>query len=560
MATRTVRVAGGQEAAVSLFQPPVEVANESLEVRVEGVKDSRLIPIPSLYGGRGYRYGYSGSPEKVRPAVLLSRGVPQDFKERGRPKPGSKPSAAGEEAKPESPTPGPEGPSAAASSSTSPEVTFTPTATSSPSGTTPEPDPFEFLRSELPVSQWSAHWLGYSCYDAIVLTRQEAAEMPTAVQAAVRRYLECGGLLLVHGQDVPAAFSQGGVADEKGGYLVGLGQAAASLESGQSDWDATYKKLAAAPIHVYQPDRKPANLYDLLVKETTVPVRGLFVLVLLFGVGIGPANVWLLSRYKRRIWLWWNVPAISLLTCLAVFAYASFSEGWTGHGRIASLTLLDERCHRATTFGYLSYYCPLTPSVGPQFGVDTDVALLDNQPEWTRYYRGGATALRFVDWTNQQHLTSGWVNARVPAYFQIRKNEDRRERLTVEKKADGSLTVVNALGADIERLYLADPSGKVFEGRDIPAGAERSLTGAIENSLAPEGGHGSLQRTFASPEWLTGFRSLMDSKAPAAALSPGCYVAFLDHSPFVEAPLEGVISEDTVAIVYGIGKGPDDGR
>ena len=67
------------------------------------------------------------------------------------------------------------------------------------------------------------------------------------------------------------------------------------------------------------------------------------------------------------------MPAISLLTCLAVFCYALFSEGWTGHGKTASLTLLDERCHRATTIGYLSYYCPLTPSAGLQFGVDTDV-------------------------------------------------------------------------------------------------------------------------------------------------------------------------------------------
>ena len=43
-------------------------------------------------------------------------------------------------------------------------------------------------------------------------------------------------------------------------------------------------------------------------------------------------------------------------------------------------------------------------------------------------------------------------------------------------------------------------------------------------------------------------------------LSPGCYVAFLDKSPFVESPLAGVESEDSVAIVYGISKGQDDGR
>ena len=65
-----------------------------------------------------------------------------------------------------------------------------------------------------------------------------------------------------------------------------------------------------------------------------------------------------------------------------------------------------------------------------------------------------------MDWTNDQYFGSGWVKARVPAYFQIRKNEDRRERLTVQKNDDGALAVTNALGADIRRLCLADASGR----------------------------------------------------------------------------------------------------
>jgi len=36
-------------------------------------------------------------------------------------------------------------------------------------------------------------------------------------------------------------------------------------------------------VHIYHPTDKPTNLANLLIKEATVPVRGLFVLVLLFG-------------------------------------------------------------------------------------------------------------------------------------------------------------------------------------------------------------------------------------------------------------------------------------
>ena len=446
---RTVHVAGGQEVLVSLYQPPLYVARETLEVRVEGVRESKYLSVASLFG---HDYDPGGA---VRTTVLLSRNVPQDFRDikiaKTETAPGTKPAAPSE---------------------TPPAAYPYPTAPA-------EPEQFAFLRSELPVGQWSPNWLGYSCYDAIVLTGKEAEEMPPQVQLAVRRWVECGGTLLIHGHGAPAAFSQGGAADGEGSCWVGLGRVIAGLDDGEANWEPTYKKLADASKRVpaYQPMEKPGNLYDLLIAEATVPVRGLFALVLLFGVGIGPANLWLLSRYKRRIWLWWNVPVISLLTCLAVFGYSLASEGFTGRGKTASMTLLDERCHRATTFGYISYYCPLTPSVGPRFGVDTDEALLEHRIDPVRRFRsrGQETGLRFVDWTSDQHLTSGWVAARVPAYFQFRKNEDRRERLTVEKKADGSLKIVNALGADIRRLYVADASGRVFEGRDIPAGAERTL-------------------------------------------------------------------------------------
>lgn len=527
--TRKVRVAGGQEAAVSLFQPPIMAANDRLQVRVEGMREPRTITLESLHA---YRYN-NESPA----AVLISRGVPQEFRDREHPVPVSSPGTT-----------------------VSPEIVS-----------------LALLRTELSVEQWSQNWLGYSCYDAIVLTAKEAEEMPPQVQLAVRRFVECGGTLLVHGREVPAALVQGGTADDLGGWPLGFGYAIASQTDGAPGWKAIHQMLngkpitvrrptgkvtkSIGPLHVHRPEGKPSNHYGLLIAETTVPVRGLFVLVLLFGVGIGPANLWILSRYKRRIWLWWTVPAISLLTCLVVFAYSLAAEGITGRGKTASLTILDERCHRATTIGYVSYYCPLTPWSGPRFGVDTDVALLDIQRESWRPYRprGSSTSLRCVDWTEDQHLTSGWVTARVPAYFQFRKNEDRRERLTVGKNADGSPRIVNALGADIERLYWADPSGRVYEGRDIPAGAERTLSAAAFHCGGPGEGHAGLKRLFHSSDWLATFK-LWENDIHSYRLSPGCYIAYLKKSPFVESALASVEPEHTVAIVYGISKESGDGR
>ena len=84
----------------------------------------------------------------------------------------------------------------------------------------------------------------------------------------------------------------------------------------------------------------------------------------------------------------------------------------------------------------------------------------------------------------------------MPAYFQIRKNEDRRERLTFEKNGDGSLKIVNALGADIRRVCFVNPSGHVFDGQDIPAGAERTLAAAP--TVSSRKGSRLLRRTYST--------------------------------------------------------------
>ena len=64
-------------------------------------------------------------------------------------------------------------------------------------------------------------------------------------------------------------------------------------------------------------------------------MRGLLLVVLLFAVLIGPANLFILSRKRRQIWLFWTVPLLSLLASVSVFGYAAFAEGWTGFARIA---------------------------------------------------------------------------------------------------------------------------------------------------------------------------------------------------------------------------------
>src|SRR5205807_2362189 len=102
------------------------------------------------------------------------------------------------------------------------------------------------------------------------------------------------------------------------------------------------------------------------------------------------------------------------------------------------------------------FYSPLTPGDGLHFGPETELTFQGGEDIYygKRGYgyeeepRGGGKAFT-LDWSIDQHLARGWVSARLPAHFRLRKSEVQRERVTVHRDKDGNLSAVNGLGAEI---------------------------------------------------------------------------------------------------------------
>ncbi|HEU4391408.1 MAG TPA: hypothetical protein VFV34_26650 [Blastocatellia bacterium] len=414
---------------------------------------------------------------------------------------------------------------------------------------------FTTIPSDQAVSSWSDNWLAYSSYDGIVVTAEEMTGMPAATRSALIAYSECGGTLFVAGPwEVPEPWRKFKVdASEVSNYFCGFGQIVVSITRElkalkpqhwsllQNSWNQT-----GQPWNVTRYGPNDANRIFPVVDNDTVPVRGLFLLMLLFVVMIGPVNLILLSRKKRRIWLLWTVPAISLVTCLAISAYAILSEGWKGRGRSLGITVLDETTHRATTIGWLAYYTPLTPGNGLHFSYETEVGI-----RILPYYYSNDGAYRTVDWTTDQHLDSGWISARRPAHFMIRRSESRRERLSLIIDG-GTPSVVNGFGVPIRELLVATKDGRVYQAQDIPVGVATPLR--LTPTQSNEADVAVLRDVFAS-EWV----EVPSSANNTRWVRPGTYYAVLDGSPFIEEGLKGVETLARENLVFGILKeSPDE--
>jgi hypothetical protein len=418
-----------------------------------------------------------------------------------------------------------------------------------------------FVRSDLPVTEWSRNWLGYTRYDGIVITARELEDAPE-VRPALWRYAEAGGSLLIVGPGadprslLPKSWIENSLARGLGGshYEAGFGRCSVRLDD-MAKWEEDVKdhlrlswKGSSGPFQHTSGVTEANQLFPVLT-DTGIPVRGLFVLMVGFAIAIGPVNLWLLDRKKKRILLLVTVPLISLLTCAAVFGTMLVVEGWQGRERIEAITLLDQGSRRATTLGWTGFYTPVTPADGLHFSRDTELTAFNAVEQ---RHRGDARTLSYtMDWTDGQDLPRGWITARIPAFFAFRKSEaNRRERITVDRTPSG-LEVTNALGVPIRRLILADAEGKLHEATDIGEGQKVPLR-PTGKSL-DEADHQPLSMVF-NGSWGAGWPAAASAveHSPPRFLRPRRYIAILDECPFVEHALRRSHTRRAKTKVYGI--------
>ena len=397
-------------------------------------------------------------------------------------------------------------------------------------------DEVESIRAESPVSEWSENWLAYSPFDAVVVNSPDLAALTPAVFAALGDYVQAGGNIVLLGKgDLPPAWHPARTKNLPGSaeLEIGFGHGFACASDNPSTLDAAVVQRLRAAVRdtaryfsSLPNDSGAANAAMAVVANLKIPTRGIVLIMLAFVVVIGPVNLIYLNRIKRRTWMLWTIPAISFATTLLVFAYSLLHEGITPDTRLSGLTVLDQVSHQTATMGGEAFYCPLTPSGGLHFELATEVTPLlgaDN----------GSGTPREVDWSQAQHFQRGWVTARVPEYFHLRKSETRRERIQIVNQG-GKWQVVNSLGAPIKSLWVADADLSVSAAFNVGAGEQGGLISAksAASSASEKAGPNGLLHDLT-------FATHLDVLGENAGkyLLPNTYLAVLDGNPFVENAL-----------------------
>ena len=137
----------------------------------------------------------------------------------------------------------------------------------------------------------------------------------------------------------------------------------------------------------------------------------------------------------------------------------------------------------------------------------------------------------------------------------MRKAETARQRIEVSSE-NGTLQIVNGLGAPIKSLWIADADMNLYEAKNVPAGEKTTLTLSKPMRSLDKSGPDGLRRDLG---FATANTDALNNSAQSY-LRPNTYVAVLDGNPFIENALTSspnMKHTKISSVVFGILDSPE---
>lgn len=331
-----------------------------------------------------------------------------------------------------------------------------------------------------------------------------------------------------------------------------------------------------------QADSQNPAFNEFLIADVGLPPIGAYrVLITLFVVLIGPVNYWLLRRAGRLHLFLFTVPLAALVTSGALLGYALLSDGLISRLRARSFTVLDQPAARATTAARVSYYVGFASSAGLTFPDDTLIVPFELQP---RAYYSPNFSPRRMTWSQQQHLTQGWLASRTPTQYVTQRNYPTEQRLDLSPASDGKLSAINRLGVPVIDLIVRDKQGAWHAASNLAAGEPGQLAlladeAALEpvasrflktlganNPSMPAGltAYGSSnswrwfgasymtsQKTYGLQSLLEQCISQVRTQILARELPPGSYVAIVERPAEVIVGIDNPVETQSTHVIQG---------
>ena len=362
-------------------------------------------------------------------------------------------------------------------------------------------------------------WLGLSGFDFIMLTDLEWQKVSPGVRMALLQWCRFGGALHFYYTGArPASLPPDNPA-------YGLGEIQSYTWNGSKlPVKETVKRYREENSHFSQlieghAKNKKWGLLQALGTRNFNSWQVVAFLVI-FGVLVGPVNLFILAPSGQRHRLFVTTPLLSLGASAVMVGLILFQDGIGGKG--ARVTFIDLEPAEATAYVVQKQFARTGMLLGSSFEVKQPALIeplaLPSSP-WVKLDFSDAS--QPVNLRQEGPLRSGnYFQSRAEQAQMIRASISTRARLELQPGAspEGPPVVVSALGFTVEEMFYVDAGGKVWSlTSPLATGQKAALTPATMDQLTDWcAQHGELLAVKTLGKYLTEPRNHFFASAQAA--------------------------------------------
>lgn len=368
---------------------------------------------------------------------------------------------------------------------------------SSRSGYANEHFGLDFKASQLPED-----WRGLSALDALMITGKEWRLLSPGSRQAVLQWNRMGGRLHICTTDNKATLKELGiegpdaVVASHANAIPVLEHKARSLGVVQLNlWDGTELNVTHTYITFKPISRKALSfIRDYVSKWNLMEEFGsksfnrwlVLTVLLLFGILVGPVNLWVLARPGKRHLLFVTTPILSLGASILMSLMIWFSDGIGGKGLRFTILNLEPEASERKAYLFQEQIARTGLLLGRGFEFKDEVTMspvnLPTSP-WSLFDKSTSrkNSLRI----HGNRYNGDWFRSRCEVGHVLEAVRTTRSRIEKVANSDSAAPrLFSSLGFDIDLLYYIDESGAVWKSTaPVSTGSEIALANSDKTEL-----------------------------------------------------------------------------
>ncbi len=330
-------------------------------------------------------------------------------------------------------------------------------------------------------------WLAFSGYDNVIMTDGDWSNIPPGGRNAILSWLRLGGQLIIYSTTSTMPATMGLPAEAGYGNIV-MRHISSDLKLNASD---VVKHVLANPTKPQQAALRHDFLsgwpLQKLFGEQTFRYALFVIVLIIFGILVGPVNLFVFAKSGQRHKLFITTPIISLAASLILIILIITQDGFGGSG--IRRIVMEVRPDGGVNAAYLhqEQFSRTGVLTGSNFTINTP-AIYQPVPiaesRWARYTDGsgakGTFNLQPAD--GKLQVSGDWFQSRSEHGHVLSAVVSTRGRIERTDKPD---TYLSTFEFPIETLYYLDEAKQWHRADGITAGKRFTLTPVETTMVLP---------------------------------------------------------------------------